>query len=136
MVTKRFTARSIRVEGRRVWVTIPQQQLARLLTHAGIGYRQNVLIEGYEADLLVAGGLIVEVDGSVHDAVSGHRHDQAKQACWERAGYDVLHIRNVDVKQSGRDCVRRVRQAVSERDRRGAHVDRAPWQHTLATLLA
>lgn len=135
MVTKSLTARSIHVEGRRVWATIPQQLLADLLTQAGIGCQQNVLIEGYEADLLVAGGIIVEVDGPVHDAGSGHRHDQTKQACWERVGYDVLHLRNVDVEESGRDCVRRVRQTVSERDRRGAHTDWAPWQHTLATLL-
>lgn len=136
MMATRLTTRSTRVEGRRVWVSISQQRLALLLTHTGIGCRQNVLIEGYEADLLVAGSLIVEVDGSAHDALSSQWHDHAKQACWERVGYEVLHIRNVDVEQSGRDCVRRVRQAVSARDRRGAHESWEPWKQTLATLLA
>ena len=132
----RLMARRRRVEGRRVWATVSQQRLARMLRQAGLGCVENVVAEGYEADLIVARAIIVEVDGPIHDPEWGQRHDQAKQAVWERAGYIVLNIRNADVEQSGRDCVRRVRRAVSEHDRRGAQRDLAPWQQTLAALLA
>jgi very-short-patch-repair endonuclease len=64
----------------------------------GLKFRREQVIEGFIADFYCpALGLVVEVDGSVHDDPEQAEYDIARSACFAAHGIRVARIRNEDV---------------------------------------
>jgi very-short-patch-repair endonuclease len=63
-------------------------------------FRRQEVIGSYIVDFCSRRShLIIELDGSVHDAPEVQEHDIARQAALEGAGYTILRFRNDDVQQ-------------------------------------
>src|SRR5512137_96300 len=62
----------------------------------GLKFRRQHVIGPCIVDFCcVQAGLVVEVDGGVHDEME--EHDEARDAALAERGYHVLHVRNEDV---------------------------------------
>jgi very-short-patch-repair endonuclease len=89
--------------------------VAAVLAGAGIDARPQVSAAGLRVDLAVASGerrLAIEVDGAAwHQAVDGglHHHDLVRLRRLHTAGWDVLHLWAVQVRDDPAGCVQRVR---------------------------
>ncbi len=74
----------------------------------GLKFRREQVIEGFIADFYCpALGLVVEVDGSVHDDPEQAEYDTARSACFAALGLRVARIRNQDVSQSNLEALLR-----------------------------
>ena len=66
----------------------------------GLKFRREQVIEGFIADFYCPSlGLVVEVDGSVHDDPEQAEYDTARSACFAAHGIRVARIRNEDVSE-------------------------------------
>jgi len=121
------------IDGRRCVITPAQQRMARLLKDARLPFQTNVILEGYEVDVLVAGAVAVEIDGPIHADTAVRYRDDQKRRVLERAGYTVVHLANDAVWYSPNESLRTVHAAVT----RAAMEPRpqlAPWQQRLKAV--
>ena len=73
-----------------LWTGLRRKQLA------GLKFRRQHRLGPYIVGFCCPqAGLVVEVDGSVHDEL--RERDEARDAALEARGYRVMHVRNEDV---------------------------------------
>ncbi len=77
---------------RQVWEILRNRQVLRLK------FRRQKVIYGFIADFYCAEhALVIEVDGPIHEAEDHARADLERTRAFERAGIQVLRIRNEDI---------------------------------------
>lgn len=135
MATPHGRARVAVICGRRCVITPAQEHMVRLLKRARLPFQTNVILEGFEVDVLVGERLAVELDGPIHGDTAMRRHDDAKRQVLERAGYTVVHLANEAVWHSPNQSLTAVRHALM-RAARSPRPTPAPWQQTLETMWA
>ena len=70
----------------------------RQLRHEGFHFRRQAPIDGYIVDFVCfSARLVIEVDGSQHDAEEGKLRDGNRDAHLRRNGFDILRFSNADV---------------------------------------
>ncbi len=78
-------------------VTKAEAKLAEALRKAGVSYQANTFLGPYEVDFVVAGKLVIEVDGFHHYSRGNVKRDAEKDRWLLDRGYDLLRITNADV---------------------------------------
>lgn len=85
------------------------------LRHAGLEAVPQVRIPPYRADLVVAGRLIIEIDGrEFHDGASSFESDRRRTAELTARGFRVLHFSYAQVLYSWPECLAAVLAALAD----------------------
>jgi very-short-patch-repair endonuclease len=94
--------------------TEPEVRVWRYLSNSQLGhkFRRQAVIFPYISDFFCPGkGLIIEVDGDIHDAASDARRDARLQ----RLGFATLRFTNADVRENIEGVVSTIRSALNQR---------------------
>jgi very-short-patch-repair endonuclease len=88
-----------------LWAGLRRRQVG------GLRFRRQLVVGPFIVDFCCRqAGLIVEVDGSIHDELQ--ERDEARDAALEALGYRVLHFRNEEVLNHQEDVLAAISQAV------------------------
>ena len=78
----------------------------------GLHFRRQQVIDGFIVDFYChAVGLVIEVDGAVHDQVQNKEYDAERERILKARGLKVLRVVNEDVMENLEEVIERIREA-------------------------
>ena len=91
---------------KRLWAALRRNQLD------GLHFRRQQIIDGFIVDFCChAAGLVVEVDGPVHDEAEQADYDAERDRILAARGLHLLRVRNEEVLQNPGSVLERIRDA-------------------------
>ena len=91
---------------RNLWNVLRRGQLD------GLHFRRQQVIDGFIVDFYChAVGLVIEVDGAIHDRIERREYDAERERILDIRGLKVLRVKNEDVMDNLEEVIERIREA-------------------------
>jgi len=85
--------------------TKPEKRFKEELLSNGINYKQNIYLNGFYADFLINGFLIIEIDGGYHSDRDQSLYDAGRTYILKKEGYIVQRFTNNEVTIDSEKCI-------------------------------